>query len=201
MNILKCGDQLLDLSKPKVMGILNITPDSFYDGSQYDSVDAAISHVTSMVEEEVDVLDIGAASSRPGAEQLTAVEEWQRLKPILEEIVIQFPDLILSVDTFWGLVAEKAVNKGVSIINDISAFEMDPNLLDFVAESQVPYVLMHMQGRPNNMQKSPQYGDIVSDIMRFLLHKLDSLERKGIQDIIVDPGFGFGKTMEHNYEL
>ena len=201
MKILKCGDKLLDLRKPKVMGILNVTPDSFYDGSKYDSVDKAISQVKIMVAEKVDVLDIGAASSRPGASQLSAEEEWQRLQPVLEEIVLQFPEILISVDTFWAYVAEKAVNKGVSIINDISAFSMDPKLLDFVAESHVPYVLMHMQGRPDDMQKSPQYENVVSEVMSFLLDKLELLASRGINDIVIDPGFGFGKTIDHNFDL
>jgi dihydropteroate synthase len=183
------------------MGILNVTPDSFYDGNKYNTIDLAIDQVRLMVSEGMDILDIGAASSRPGAERISPEEEWTRLSPVLAEAVKEFPDLIISVDTFWAEVAEKSINMGASIINDISAFEIDKNLLHVIAETGTPYILMHMQGTPDKMQLKPAYEEVTSDVMTFFADKIRTLHKKGIYEIILDPGFGFGKSIDHNYEL
>ncbi len=201
MESINCNGKILDLTTPRVMGILNITPDSFYGGNKYNSVDAALGQVRLMKAEGADILDVGAASSRPGAKQIDAKEEWNRLAPVLKEVVSEFPDLIISVDTYWSSVAEKAVTSGASIINDISAFEIDKRLLDVISEAQVPYVLMHMKGTPDNMQLNPHYDNVTHEVMEFFVDKIRILQKKGIHDVILDPGFGFGKTLEHNYEL
>jgi dihydropteroate synthase len=201
MDLLNCNGRLIDLRKPTVMGILNITPDSFFDGSKYAKIDAAVAQVRKMLHDGAEIIDIGAASSRPGAPKVSEEEEWKRLTPVLAELMIQFPDLIISIDTFWASVAEKSVKAGASIINDISAFSIDHKLVDFIAESHVPYVLMHMQGNPSNMQDEPAYVDVVREIMQFFVEKLKVLEKRDIHQVIIDPGFGFGKLQEHNYEI
>lgn len=198
---INAGGRPFILDTPKIMGILNLTPDSFYDGGSYNDVNAALTQVQKMVLEGVDILDLGAASSRPGAGILDPQEEIDRLIPILKEVRTQFPDIIISIDTYHRDVAEMAVGHGASIINDISAFSIDPSLEDFVIEAQLPYVLMHMQGSPGTMQKAPAYKDVSGEILQFFLEKIHHLEARGVRDIIIDPGFGFGKSIDHNYEL
>lgn len=201
MESINCNGKILDLSVPRIMGILNVTPDSFYDGNKYNSVDLAMDQVRLMLSEGMDILDIGAASSRPGAAAVTPEEEWNRLSPVLSEVVKEFPNLIVSVDTYWAQVAEKSINTGASIINDISAFEIDKNLLNVMADSGTPYILMHMQGTPDKMQLHPTYEDVTHEVMIYFIEKIRTLHKKGVYDIILDPGFGFGKSIDHNYEL
>lgn len=198
---LNCRGKLVDLSVPGVMGILNVTPDSFFDGGRYNEVDAALFHAERMLEEGVWCIDVGGMSSRPGAEILTPEVELSRVEPVIAAIAARFPDALISVDTVHGPVARSAVECGASIINDISAGRIDPEILEVVADLKVPYVLMHMQGVPGNMQVNPQYQDVVTEILDFFIAEVGRLRKMGVGDILLDPGFGFGKTLEDNYRL
>ncbi len=198
---LNCKGRLLDLSRPLVMGILNTTPDSFYDGGRFVDKDGAMWRVEQMLEEGATIIDIGGMSSRPGATLISADEELRRVMPIVEAVVAAFPQAIFSIDTVRARVARAAVEAGVHIVNDISAGRFDEDLLPTVAELGVPYVLMHMQGTPADMQRQPQYEDVVVEILDFLIGHLGHLRALGVRDVIVDPGFGFGKTIVHNYQL
>jgi len=198
---LHCKGQLLDLSRPVVMGILNVTPDSFFDGGKYAAVSTILQQAEKMLREGASILDVGGASSRPGAVEVNEAEEIKRVVPAIEAILKSFPDTILSVDTWRGSVANAAVHAGASIVNDISAGNLDPKMLETVAPLDVPYILMHMQGAPDSMQKSPQYEDVVTEVLDFFIQKIEGLRRLGIKDIVLDPGFGFGKTVAHNYTL
>jgi len=193
---------LYDLSEPRIMGILNYTPDSFYDGGRYPDSAAVIDRVEKMIEDGADFIDTGAVSTRPGAARVSEKEEIRRLSGVLGIIRSRFPDLIISVDTFRSEVAKKAVREfGAGMINDISSGVMDDRMLETIAELQVPYVAMHMQGTPQTMQENPEYGDVVNDVIRYFAGRVRMMRHLGINDIIVDPGFGFGKTLEHNYIL
>jgi dihydropteroate synthase len=199
---INCNGRLVDLSLPKVMGIINITPDSFFEESRSESVEAVLKRVEQVLEEGGDMIDVGAYSSRPGAAHVPEEEEGRRLWPVLSAIRDHWPDVLISLDTFRGQIAEKAVGEyGVDIINDISAGQLDDTMFDAIARLNVPYVLMHIQGDPQNMQKKPQYKNVTGDVLLFLAKKIDQLRSRGVSDIIVDPGFGFGKTINHNYEL
>jgi len=199
---INCNGRLVDLSLPKVMGIINITPDSFFEESRSESVEAVLKRVEQVLEEGGDMIDVGAYSSRPGAAHVPEEEEGRRLWPVLSAIRDHWPDVLISLDTFRGQIAEKAVGEyGVDIINDISAGQLDDTMFDVIARLNVPYVLMHIQGDPQNMQKKPQYKNVTGDVLLFLAKKIDQLRSRGVSDIIVDPGFGFGKTINHNYEL
>ncbi len=199
---LNCRGKLLNLAKPKIMGILNITPDSFYDGGKYVNKEDALARVREMIIEGADIIDIGAASSRPGAGLTQAQDEIDRLSPVLEEIRREFPDIIISVDTYHAKVAREMVERyRVDIINDISAGELDPDMCSTVAKLGVPYIIMHMKGTPGNMQDNPEYNNITDEIIQYFSDKLNRLRKKGITDVLIDPGFGFGKTRDHNYEL
>jgi dihydropteroate synthase len=199
---LNCNGKLLNLSTPRIMGILNITSDSFYDGGKYTNVDDALNRVRQMIEEGADIIDIGAASSRPGAELSKVDEEIDRLSPVLEQIRNEFPNIIISVDTYHAKVARGLIEKfSVDIINDISAGEIDPDMCNTVTSLGVPYIIMHMQGVPGNMQKNPEYQNITDEIVQYFSEKIHKLRKKGVADVLIDPGFGFGKTHEHNYEL
>ncbi len=197
----RISEKLVKVEDPAVMGILNLTPDSFYAEGRFMDVDKAVAATRSMVRDGIDILDIGAASSRPGASEVGPVEELRRIEPVLKQIVSEFPDLLISIDTYWRKVAERAVILGASMINDISGGMKGDGLIEFVAEAKIPYVLMHMQGQPTNMQENPVYGNVVQEILQFFIEKIDYLDRKGVVDIIIDPGFGFGKSIEHNYDL
>lgn len=186
---------------PKIMGILNITPDSFYDGGQHDETDRALYRVEQMMEQGVDIIDIGAQSSRPGATLSTLDEELDRILPIVNAIVSRFPKAILSIDTFRAKVAKESIQAGAHIINDISGGNMDNDMFETVASLQVPYILMHMRGVPEHMQQHTQYKDIVTDVAVELGEKVAVLRELGVQDIVLDPGFGFAKTVGQNYEL
>ncbi len=199
---LNCGGRIIDLSVPKVMGILNVTPDSFYDGGRYTSHDSILKRVEEIVSSGADIIDVGAASSRPGAKQITAGEEIERIEPALKIIRKKFPATIVSVDTFEPEVARHVVkNYGVEIINDISAGTMDERMFETIASLGVVYVIMHMKGMPENMQKNPVYEDVVREVSGFLSERVALLKKLGVSDIIIDPGFGFGKAPEHNYSL
>ncbi|HAN18099.1 MAG: dihydropteroate synthase [Bacteroidetes bacterium GWC2_33_15] len=199
---IKCRGEIIDLSEPQIMGILNITPDSFYDGGRYKSADEIKNRVSEMIHEGCDILDIGAFSTRPGAENITENEERNRLTPVLELIKHQFPDLILSVDTFRSGIAKYVVeNFNVDIINDISAGDLDSKMLDTIAELNVPYIMMHMKGTPETMQQNPEYKNVVKEVIGYFSKKVQQAKLMGISDVIIDPGFGFGKTIEHNYQL
>ncbi len=202
-KIINIKGKLCDLSHPVVMGILNITPDSFFDGGKYFSESDKIkARIDQILTEGGKIIDIGAYSSRPGADDVSEDEEYRRLARAFDVIVANYSDLTISVDTFRSGIARKAVLEfGVDIINDISAGEIDKNMFTTVAELNVPYILMHMQGRPADMQDSPTYADVVEDIVLYLSRKVMELRQLGVKDIIIDPGFGFGKTLEQNYAL
>jgi len=193
--------KLLDLSSPKVMAILNITPDSFYSNSRTKSIDEALSKTESFLKDGATFIDIGGYSSRPGAKDISENEEADRLLPVIESIMEEFPETIISVDTFRAGVAKDAILAGAHIINDISAGDMDERMFNTVSNLQVPYMLMHMQGTPQNMHKNPSYAHVTLEVIDYLARKVAKLKALHIHDIIIDPGFGFGKTMEHNYEL
>ena len=193
--------RLLDLSSPKVMAILNITPDSFYSNSRIKSIDEALVKTERFLSDGATFIDIGGYSSRPGATDISQNEEADRLIPVIESIMEEFPETIISVDTFRAGVAKDAILAGAHIINDISAGEIDEGMFETVANLQVPYIMMHMQGTPQNMHKSPSYENVTLEVIDYLAKKVAKLKGLHIHDIIIDPGFGFGKTIEHNYEL
>jgi dihydropteroate synthase len=193
--------KLMDFSSPKIMGILNITPDSFYDGGMFDSNKKILKQVEKMLEDGADIIDIGGCSSKPGSKKVIIDDEIKRVIPTIELIKSKFNEAIISVDTYRSEVAKKAVNSGASIVNDISAGELDPNMFNCVAELGIPYIMMHMQGSPQTMQNKPKYNNVVNDIITNLSKKIFTARELGIIDIVVDPGFGFGKTLEHNYQI
>ena len=193
---------LLDLSQPRVMGILNVTPDSFYAGSRTQTEAEIARRARQMVSEGADILDVGAYSSRPHAEHVSAREEMERLRRGLKVLFEAVPDAVVSVDTFRADVARMCVEEyGVAIINDIAAGEMDAEMFRTVAELNVPYIMMHMQGTPQTMQLHPHYDNLLKEVFMYFARKVQQLRDLGVKDIILDPGFGFGKTLEHNYEL
>ncbi len=198
---LNCAGRLISLDHPQVMGILNVTPDSFYDGGKYLTMDAALGRVEQMLEEGAAIIDVGGMSTRPGAKPVPIEEERSRVIPVIAAIHKRFPELVLSVDTVRAEIAREAAQAGAGIINDISAGSMDEAMFETVAELDLPYVLMHMQGLPENMQKAPAYQDVRLEIFDFFIEKLGELRALGLKDIVLDPGFGFGKKMDHNYHL
>lgn len=198
---MNAGGKLIDLSSPKIMGIINITPDSFYDGGRYNTTDAAVAQAEHLLTEGADLLDIGAYSSRPGAENITADDEQGRLLPIIDAITRRFPDSILSIDTFRSSVARAAIEAGAHIINDISGGTLDQQMFATVAALQVPYILMHMRGTPDTMQQLTDYTDLVQEINLFFGERIAILRQLGVKDIILDPGFGFAKSLQQNYDL
>ncbi len=201
-NTICVQGKLLDLSHPKVMGILNITPDSFFDGGCYQQRDAIIKRCDQILNEGADMIDIGAYSSRPGADHVSEQEELDRLLEVLSWIRDLYPNVILSVDTFRAPIAERCVREfSVDIINDISGGMMDESMFATIARLKVPYIMMHMKGTPQNMQMNPTYENLTKEISFFFSRQLDQLTALGVSDVILDPGFGFGKTMEHNYQL
>tara|TARA_B100000900_G_scaffold380895_1_gene366939 strand:- start:1638 stop:2468 length:831 start_codon:yes stop_codon:yes gene_type:complete len=198
---LNCKGKLIDLNEPKVMGILNITPDSFYDKSRFSSNDMLLKRTESMLSEGAAFIDIGAYSSRPGAEFVSEEEERKRLIPALEIILKEFPDLLLSIDTFRSNIARETIDLGASIINDISGGDMDADMFDVVVNKQVPYILMHMRGNPQTMSNLNIYDNLIVDIISELQVKVNDLQKKGLNDIIIDPGLGFAKDILQNYEI
>ena len=200
MNINIRG-RLFDLSKPKVMGILNLTPDSFYDGGVHNEINKIEDHVNKMVNDGMDILDIGGYSSKPGAKNISVDEELSRVIPILKHIRKIFPELVISIDTFRSKIARTALYEGADIINDISGGTLDKNMMSIVAKNNCPYILMHMQGNPQNMQNDPSYENVTLEIIQYLAQRIKIAHDNNIVDIIVGPGFGFGKTLEHNFEI
>jgi dihydropteroate synthase len=200
-NVFNINGKLFSFAYPVVMGILNATPDSFYDGGKNNSIEAALQRAEDILTQGGDIIDIGAASTRPGATEISIDEELQRLIPIVKAIAAEFPDAILSVDTYRAIVAEEAVKAGAHIINDIAGGTMDATMFATVAKLHVPYILMHIQGTPQTMQQNPEYTNVVAEVLLSLSQKINELKRLGVADIIIDPGFGFGKTTEHNYQL
>ncbi len=198
---LNVSGRLLELSTPVVMGIVNLTPDSFHLASRVSEQEAILDLVGRHLREGVAILDLGAQSTRPGADLLDAETEWSRLSPALKLIRGNFPEAILSIDTFYASVAERAVAKGADIINDVSGGQLDAAMFSTIGRLKVPYVLMHMQGTPKSMQRSPEYRDVTAEVIRHLAEGIDRLRQSGVPDVIVDPGFGFGKDLSHNYTL
>jgi dihydropteroate synthase len=201
MYSINCKGTLVDLSSPKVMGILNITPDSFFDGGKYTSEKEIISHTEKMILDGATFIDIGAYSSRPGAKPISEEDELNRILPVVTNLVKEFPEIIISVDTFRSSIAKQCILNGAAIINDISAGSLDNNMFKTIAELQVPYIIMHMQGNPENMQANPTYNNIVQELLFYFSNKIAQLRKLGVNDIITDVGFGFGKTVAHNYHL
>nr|WP_317632574.1 dihydropteroate synthase [uncultured Flavobacterium sp.] len=200
MNI-NCKGKLLDLSTPKVMGILNITPDSFYDGGKYKSDLDFLNQTEKMLVQGAAIIDVGAYSSRPDAKFVTEKEEISRLLPILSQICSQFPEAILSIDTFRAKVAEGALHHGATIINDISAGLLDDKMLEIVGKNKAPYIMMHMRGTPQTMKDLTSYEDIVKEMIFYFSERISAANQHQISDIIIDPGFGFSKTVDQNYEV
>lgn len=202
MYTLSIHGQLLSLHEPQVMGILNITPDSFYSGSRTEAEDDICRRLHQLMDEGADMIDVGAYSTRPGADDVSEEEEMERLRRGLRVVRREFPDVPVSVDTFRASVARMAVEEeGADIVNDISGGDMDRQMFRTVARLHVPYVLMHMQGVPRSMQQAPHYDNVRREVMVHLAERVDLLHQMGVADVVVDPGFGFGKTLDHNYEL
>ncbi len=198
---INCKGRLMDFSSPKVMGILNVTPDSFFDGGEYNGVETALRQAEKMLKEGADIIDIGGMSSRPGAEIISIDEELNRVVPVVKAIMAEFPETFISIDTVHAKVAREAVHIGACIVNDISGGSIDKELIPTVGQLKVPYILMHMKGKPQNMQDQTNYDDLVTNIRDFLVKKIQQLYNAEIKDIIIDPGFGFGKTIQQNYVL
>jgi dihydropteroate synthase len=200
-HTLNCKGKLIDLSEPAVMAILNVTPDSFYGASRAQSIDQALHKAASFLNEGAKFIDIGAYSSRPGAADVNEDEEIERLVPVVSAINKTFPEALISVDTFRAKVAEEGINAGAHLINDIAAGNLDEKMFETVAKLQVPYIVMHMQGTPQTMQQNPTYDNISKEIFAYFSEKIKILQNLGVKDIVLDPGFGFAKTLDHNYQL
>ena len=198
---INAGGRLITFDKPKVMGILNITPDSFYSGSRISSEEQALRTTEQMLKDGADFIDIGAYSSRPGAIDISTAEETERLLPAVKVIVKEFPEAVLSIDTFRSEVANAAINEGAHIINDISGGSLDQQMFETVAKLKVPYILMHMKGTPQTMKDLNQYDDMMNEILQYFALKISHLNSLGVKDIIADPGFGFAKNIEQNFEI
>jgi dihydropteroate synthase len=198
---INCKGQLLDLSVPKVMGIINVTPDSFFDGGKLTNTDAVLQHAERMLNEGADILDLGGMSSRPGAEIISAEEELKRVIAPLKSLVQHFPNAIISVDTIHAKVAEESLGIGAHIINDISAGRFDEGMLSVVSKHRAPFIIMHMKGLPSDMQREPHYENVTPEVMDFFAERIEACRKTGINDTILDPGFGFGKSIAHNYTL
>jgi len=199
--VLNIKGSVLDLSIPKIMGVLNVTPDSFYDGGIYSSEKKILKQVEKMVLDGADIIDVGGYSSKPGATSITIEEEEKRVIPIIKLIYKTFKESIISVDTFRSEISEKSINAGASIINDISGGDLDNNIYKIAGKYKTPYIIMHMRGNPSNMQNNPVYKNINYEIIKDLSKKIELAQSNGVGDIIIDPGFGFGKTIEHNYQI
>ncbi|WP_370478435.1 dihydropteroate synthase [Tamlana flava] len=198
---INCKGKLIDLSTPKVMGILNITPDSFYDGGMHKNEKAILNHVESMLFEGTTFIDVGAYSSRPNAEHVSETEELKRIVPIVNFILKEFPETLLSIDTFRSKVAKQCIEAGAALINDISAGKMDEHMLPTIADLRVLYIMMHMRGTPQTMQQQTDYDNLAKDILFYFSERIAAAKALGIVDVIVDPGFGFAKTRKQNFEL
>lgn len=201
MSTINCKGTLINLSTPKVMGIVNVTPDSFFDGGKLTDADAVVFQVEKMLQEGATFFDLGGYSSKPGAEFVSEAEELNRVIPVVKLLVEKFPDILLSIDTFRSEVAKQAIENGAALINDISAGLLDENMLETVAKLQVPYIMMHMKGTPKTMQSLANYEDLLKEMNFYFSERIAKARRFGLNDIIIDPGFGFAKTLEQNYEL
>ena len=198
---INCNGKLIDVSSPKIMGILNITPDSFFDGGHYNDTTSILKQVEKMLLEGATFIDVGACSSRPGSKVVTEEEELKRLIQVVELLVKTFPDIILSIDTFRSHVAYQCIHAGAAMINDISAGKMDDNMMKIIGEMGVPYIMMHMKGTPQNMQGLTDYKDLIKDVVYYFSERIHAARNHGISDLIIDPGFGFAKTLKQNYHL
>ncbi|MBU2939460.1 dihydropteroate synthase [Lacinutrix sp. C3R15] len=198
---INCKGKLIDLTSPKVMGILNLTPDSFYDGGKYKNESQILAQVEMMLKNEATFIDIGAYSSRPNAQHISEAEELTRLLPIINLLTKVFPEIIISVDTFRSEVAKQAITNGAALINDISAGKLDQNMMQTVANLQVPYILMHMKGTPQNMQEQTNYKNIIKELIFYFSERVAEAKKLGINDMIIDPGFGFAKNTAQNFEV
>ena len=201
MFTLNCKGRLLVIDKPLVMGIINATPDSFYGGSRFEDVDKIVKKAGKMLHDGADIIDIGGQSTRPGSKLISADEEIGRVVPAIKAIVNKFPEVFISIDTFYSRVALTAVDAGATIVNDISAGSMDSNMIETVAALKVPYILMHMKGTPQTMQQNAVYDNVTREVLDFFIAKTSELKNAGIVDIIIDPGFGFAKTIDQNFEI
>ncbi|MBA3986806.1 MAG: dihydropteroate synthase, partial [Flavobacteriales bacterium] len=201
MDIINCKGKLIDFSTPKVMGILNITPDSFYDGGKLKDEATLLGQAEKMVNEGATFLDVGGYSSRPGATDIQETEELHRVVPAIQGILKQFPETLISVDTFRSEVAQKSIEAGAAMINDISAGKLDKKMIATVAKLQVPYVMMHMRGTPQTMQTLTDYKNVTMEVLQYFSERIVVARKAGINDIIADPGFGFAKTTAQNFEL
>ena len=201
MFTLNCKGMLLIVDKPLVMGIINATPDSFFAGSRQEGADAVLRQAEQMLKDGATILDIGGQSTRPGSEKINAEEELSRVIEPIKAIHQNFPDAFISIDTYYSAVAKEAIDAGASIVNDISAGSIDERMIETVAALKVPYVLMHMQGTPQTMHQHPKYENVTKEVLDFFIRKKDELHKAGITDVIIDTGFGFGKTIAHNFEL
>lgn len=198
---LNCGGKILSLEKPIVMGILNTTPDSFFDGGIHNQRTKALKQVEKMLKEGAHIIDIGGQSSKPGVDTIGPQEELNRILPILKDITQSFPEAILSIDSFHAEVAKTAIESGAHLINDISAGELDSDMIRTAAALKVPYIIMHKKGSSKTMQNNPQYENVLEEVFKYLMNKAIECHEAGIIDVIIDPGFGFGKTIEHNFTL
>lgn len=201
MLILRNKDRFLSVEKPLVMGILNVTPDSFYGESRYQQLDQLLAKAELMLQQGATILDIGGQSTRPGSDRVDAETEWSRIEAPVKAIVQRFPSTFLSIDTYHGEVARRALGEGAFMINDISAGEMDASMIETIAMSGAPYVLMHMRGTPNTMQQLTDYQQVTEEVLSYLSHRKDICKKAGITDLIIDPGFGFAKTIAQNFQL
>jgi dihydropteroate synthase len=198
---INCKGNLIDLSSPKVMGILNVTPDSFFDGGKYKDESTILNQIESMLKAGATFIDVGGYSSRPGANDVNETEELNRVIPVIELILEHFPDTLISVDTFRSEVAKKSIEAGAALINDISAGKLDNYMLSTIGKLGVPFIMMHMKGNPKNMQQQTDYKDLVKEVISYFAERIDAAHKEKINDIIIDPGFGFAKTLEQNYEI
>ena len=201
MFTLNCNGRLLVIDKPLVMGIINATPDSFYEGSRFSGTDKILVQAEKMIIEGADILDIGGQSTRPGSEQVSEDTELSRIIESIEAIHQKFPEIIISVDTYYSTVAKKCIHAGASIVNDISSGTMDKEMLSTIAALQVPFVAMHMKGTPQTMQQQANYENVTREVLDFFIRKKEECKMAGIADVIIDPGFGFAKTIAHNFQV
>ena len=198
---MKTKQNKIDLSTGIVMGILNLTENSFYDGGKYNNPEKILIQTKKMIDEGANIIDIGSQSSKPGSDEISEDEELSKIIPALIEIRKKYPNILISVDTYRAKVAEESINNGADIINDISSGNLDKNMFSIIAKYKVPYIIMHMIGTPKNMQEKPTYNNVVEEVINYFHQKIKILHDFGIDNLIIDPGFGFGKTLEHNYEI
>jgi len=198
---INCKGQIIDLTTPKIMGILNITPNSFYDGGKYSLEKNAISKVDKMLKEGATFIDIGAYSSKPNAEFVSEEEELKRIIPVVKTLIKEFPETLLSIDTFRSSVAQECINNGAALINDITAGNLDEKMIEVIASNNVPYIMMHLRGTPQTMQNQTNYENLIKEMILYFSDKISKARNLGIHDLIIDPGFGFSKTTDQNFEI